>query len=240
MASIPSWTQEASQYKAKALYVHSAADTLNVGLANRNKEMAEYVDWLNADIHTAEQQLAHKAQLQALVTQQEDALEYEQRQQIVTATAMDLLKRDASHSIARFNQLVKTRCPELLQRFTQAHYKSLEITPEFSLKLLSEEKGDFLDFNEISTGTQRQVALAMRIALANALADATKTDKQMLFLDEPFAFFDPERTNNTLQSLTETSKGVISQIWLTAQTKPEGVKLAQEIHCAQGNTTLKV
>ena len=80
----------------------------------------------------------------------------------------------------------------------------------------------------------------MRIALANALADATKTDKQMLFLDEPFAFFDPERTNNTLQSLTETSKGVISQIWLTAQTKPEGVKLAQEIHCAQGNTTLKV
>ena len=135
---------------------------------------------------------------------------------------------------------MKTRCPELLQRFTQAHYKSLEITPEFSLKLLSEEKGDFLDFNEISTGTQRQVALAMRIALANALADATKTDKQMLFLDEPFAFFDPERTNNTLQSLTETSKGVISQIWLTAQTKPEGVKLAQEIHCAQGNTTLKV
>ncbi|OQX11553.1 MAG: hypothetical protein BWK73_17420 [Thiothrix lacustris] len=240
MASIPAWTQEASQYKAKALYVHSAADTLNVGLANRNKEMAEYVDWLNADIHTAEQQLAHKAQLQALVTQQEDALEYEQRQQIVTATAMDLLKRDASHSIARFNQLVKTRCPELLQRFTQAHYKSLEITPEFSLKVLSEEKGDFLDFNEISTGTQRQVALAMRIALANALADATKTDKQMLFLDEPFAFFDPERTHNTLQSLTETSKGVISQIWLTAQTKPEGVKLAQEIHCAQGNTTLKV
>ncbi len=67
------------------------------------------------------------------------------------------------------------------------------------------------------------------------LADATKTDKQMLFLDEPFAFFDPERTNNTLHSLAETSKGAVSQIWLTAQTKPEGVKLAHVIHCAQGS-----
>ncbi len=40
MASVPDWTQAASQYKAKALYVHSAADTLNVGLTNRSKEMA--------------------------------------------------------------------------------------------------------------------------------------------------------------------------------------------------------
>ncbi|MGB5597861.1 MAG: AAA family ATPase [Thiothrix litoralis] len=240
MIAVPEWTKAASQYKAKALYVHSATDTLNVGLSNRNEEMTEYLEVLKADIHAIQQQLDHQAHLQALVAQQENALEQERRQQVVTTTAVDLLKRDASHSIGRFNQLVKTRCPELLQRFTQEHYKSLEISPDFNLKLLSEEKGDFLDFNEISTGTQRQVALAMRIALANALADATKTDKQMLFLDEPFAFFDPERTNNTLHSLAETSKGVISQIWLTAQTKPEGIKLVQVINCQQRSNTLKV
>ena len=239
MAHIPEWTQDASHYKAKALYVHSAADTLNAGLTNRSKEITEYLDMLKTDIHAIEQQLEHKSQLQTLVSEQEEALEQERRQQIVTATAIDLLQRDASHSIERFNQLVKTRCPELLQRFTQEHYKSLEISPDFNLKLLSEEKGDFLDFNEISTGTQRQVALAMRIALANALTDATKTDKQMLFLDEPFAFFDPERTNNTLHSLAATTKGVVSQIWLTVQTKPEGVGLAKVIQCQQGGATLK-
>lgn len=239
MASVPDWTQSAQRYQAKALYVHSAADTLSLGLTNRSKELAQHLEVLRADIQASQQQLQHKAQLQALVQQQEDALEHERREQVVTNTAIDLLQRDASHSIERFNQLVKTRCPELLQRFTQSHYKSLEILPDFSLKVLSEEKGDFLDFNEISTGTQRQVALAMRIALANALADATKTDQQMLFLDEPFAFFDPERTNNTLHSLAETSKGAISQIWLTAQTKPEGIKLAQVIHCPQGSHVLR-
>ncbi|WGZ94067.1 MAG: AAA family ATPase [Candidatus Thiothrix putei] len=240
MVAIPEWTQAARQYQSKALYVHSAADTLNIGLTNRRQELAQHLETVKADMLTAQQQLEHRAHLQTLATEQETTLENERRQQVVTSTAIDLLQRDASHSIERFNQLVKTRCPELLQRFTQTHYKSLEILPDFSLKVLSEEKGDYLDFNEISTGTQRQVALAMRIALANALADATKTDKQMLFLDEPFAFFDPERTQNTLQSLAETSKGVMSQIWLTAQTQPEGVKLARSIHCQQGNHALKV
>ncbi|WMP16149.1 ATP-binding protein [Thiothrix lacustris] len=239
MAVVPEWIKTASQYKAKALYVHSAADILNAGLSNRSDELNEHLDVIKTDINAIQQQLDHQAKLQALVSQQETSLEQERRQQVVTTIAVDLLKQDASHSIERFNQLVKTHCPDLLQRFTQKHYKSLEISSDFSLKLLSEEKGDFLDFNEISTGTQRQVALAMRIALANALADATKTDKQMLFLDEPFAFFDPERTNNTLHSLAETSKGIVSQIWLTAQTKPEGIKLAQVINCQRGNTTLK-
>lgn len=239
MASVPDWTKSAAQYQAKALYVHTAADTLNIGLDNRNKELAGYVDILKTDIETEQQHLQQQERLQKLLQQQESDIEHERREQVVNTTAIDLLQRDASHSIERFNQLVKTRCPALLQRFTQSHYKSLEILPDFSLKVRSEEKGDFLDFNEISTGTQRQVALAMRVALANALADATKADTQLLFLDEPFAFFDPERTDNTLHSLLETSKGSVSQIWLTAQTKPEGVKLAHLIHCPQGSSVLK-
>lgn len=239
MASVPEWTKMASRYQAKALYLHTATDTLNTGLNNRSQELQGYVDMLNGDIEAEQQHLEQVGRLQKLLQQQEDAIEHERREQVVSSTAVDLLQRDASHSIERFNQLVRTRCPELLQRFTQSHYKSLEIHPDFSLKVRSEEKGDFLDFNETSTGTQRQVALAMRVALANALADATKTDKQLLFLDEPFAFFDPERTDTTLHSLLETSHGPVSQIWLTAQTRPEGIKLAHLIHCPQGSTVLK-
>ncbi|MEB4592659.1 AAA family ATPase [Candidatus Thiothrix sp. Deng01] len=240
MAAVPDWKQAALHYQAKALYVHSAADTLHTGLTNRNQELQNYQAMAKADIQTEQTHLQQRAQLQQLLQQQEHDLEHERREQVVASTAIDLLQRDASRSIGRFNQMVQARCPEFLQRFTQSHYKSLEILPDFSLKVLSEEKGDFLDFNEISTGTQRQVALAMRITLANALTDATKADAQMIFLDEPFAFFDPERASNTLQSLQETSKGAVSQIWLTAQTKPEGISLAQVIPCPQGNPVLKL
>ena len=79
----------------------------------------------------------------------------------------------------------------------------------------------------------------MQIALANALADTTKTDTQMLFLDEPFAFFDPQRAQDTLQSLLETSQGPVSQIWLTSQTVPQGVKFARVIQCPQGENVLQ-
>lgn len=239
MASVPEWSKAAATYTAKTLYVHTASDTLKAGLQNRQQELDSYLGILRNDIQEQQQQLEQLARLQNLLQKQDEELEHEGRAQVVSHTAVDLLQRDASYTISRFNQLVKTRCPEFLQRFTQGHYHALEIAPDFSIKVLSEEKGDYLDFSEISTGTQRQVALAMRIALANALADATKTTQQLLFLDEPFAFFDPERTANTLQSLAETSQGKVSQIWLTAQTVPQGVQLAKVIECSQGSTTLK-
>jgi exonuclease SbcC len=239
MASIPEWLKAAQNYDSKSLYILSAADTLNNGLTNRNHELGEYLNILRADIGVEQEYLQHRKDLYTQLTADEEQLEHLRREKVVFATAIELLQRDASYSIERFNQLVKRRCPELLKRFTQAHYKALEITPDFNLKVLSEEKGDYLDFNEISAGTQRQISLAMRLALANALADATKTDKQLLFMDEPFAFFDPERTNNTLHSLEETSQGSISQIWLTAQTQPLGIHLARVIECPQGVAELK-
>ena len=239
MTAIPEWLKAAQNYDSKSLYILSAADTLNSGLTNRNHELGQYLNILRADIGVQQEHLQRREDMRTLLTEQEDKLEHLRREKVVFSTAIELLQRDASYAIERFNQLVKLRCPELLKRFTQAHYNALEITPDFNLRVLSEEKGDYLDFNEISAGTQRQIALAMRIALANALADATKTDAQLLFMDEPFAFFDPERTNNTLHSLEETSQGSISQIWLTAQTQPQGVHFVRVIECPQGEAILK-
>lgn len=239
MGAIPDWSQSSLNYDTKPLYIHSAADTLNEGLNNRNKELGDYRDLVQAEIDHENQQIEYRKTLQAMLDEQDDELEAKRRHQVVLSTAMDLLQRDARDSIGRFNRLVKTRCPELLQSFTQGHYKSLEIKPDLSLQVLSEEKGDFLDFNEISTGTQRQISLAMQLALANALADATKAETQFLFLDEPFAFFDLERTATTLQSLETNSAGAVSQVWLATQNQPDGVKFSHTINCVQGESVLQ-
>lgn len=239
LEKIPNWADKASRYETKVLYIHSAADTLHSGLKSRQKELADHRDVVQAEIDAEYQLRQHRDELLQLLQEQEDQLEYEHRQQVVYATALDLLKQDAQDAITRFNRLVKTRCPELLQRFTEGHYQSLEITSEFDLQVLSEEKGDYLDFNEISTGTQRQIALALQLALANAFTDATQADAQLLFLDEPFAFFDNERTHNTLSNLEESSRNsAINQIWLTSQNKPTGIKLSRIIQCQQNTDTL--
>lgn len=231
LEAVPGWIQGIGDYATRTEELVSAVEILNSGMNSRSQELGRYQQMLKADISDEQGRRTQRDRLQAALDEYDDVLEKERRDNVVYATAIELLQRDASHATQRFNALVKEHCPALLKRFTQGHYESLEIGPDFSFRVLSREKGDFLDFNEISAGTQRQLALAMQLALASALADATQADKHLLFLDEPFAFFDPERAFTTLQSLDDASKGKISQIWLTAQTRPQGVRLAQVIEC---------
>ena len=239
LADIPEWLAAVTTYATKPLYILRAADALNQGLTHHHTVLGQYAALLQTDIDTEQGQITQREHLQAALWEQEEAEQAERREQVVTHTAIDLLQRDASHNVSRFNQLVKKHCPQLLQRFTQSHYKTLEVHPDFSIQVLSEEKGDYLEFNEMSVGTQRQVALALQIALATALADATKAEMQLLFLDEPFAFFDPERTDTALHSLQESTQSSLCQIWMTTQTIPTSVICAKVIECPQGTTTLQ-
>ena len=238
IAVLPEWAESVRRYELNMNNLQGAADALNVSMEARNREFGRYLQVLNGDKAQQHAALNQREQYQAQLDQQEMALEHIRRDRVVFDTALDLLQRSGSQSVARFNQLVQQRCTELLQRFTNGHYETIQLMPDFSLKVLSEQKGAYLDFIETSAGTQRQIALAMRVAVANALADNTHTTHQVLFLDEPLAFFDPERSLSTLQSLQAVSQSAVSQVWLTAQTVPEGVDFARVIHCPQASADL--
>jgi exonuclease SbcC len=238
IAVLPEWAESVRRYELSMNNLQGAADALNISMETRNREFGRYLQVLNSDKAEQVAALNQREQYQAQLDQQEMALEHIRRDRVVFDTALDLLQRSGSQSVVRFNQLVQQRCRELLQRFTNGHYHTLELMPDFSLKVLSEQKGAYLDFIETSAGTQRQIALAMRVAVAAALADNTHTTHQVLFLDEPLAFFDPERSLSTLQSLQSVSQSAVSQVWLTAQTVPEGVDFARVIHCPQVGSEL--
>jgi len=94
-----------------------------------------------------------------------------------------------------------------------------------------------MDFDEISSGTQRQVMLALRIAMSEQLSMNTGNEEQFIFLDEPFAFFDQSRTRATLHALPEVSD-VINQIWISAQEFPNEVEVAKKIVCPADQAVL--
>ncbi len=79
--------------------------------------------------------------------------------------------------------------------------------------------------------------LAVRLALSQKLVDSAMTGRQFIFLDEPFAFFDAERTLSTLEVLPQLSDE-ITQIWLIAQDFPEGSQLDRHIECAREYVSL--
>jgi len=107
-----------------------------------------------------------------------------------------------------------------------------------TIQVFSNEKRGYLDLDEISSGTQRQIMLAVRLALSQELASRRIDSNQFLILDEPFAFFDQERTINSLAVLPALSED-LPQIFVTSQVFPEGSSFQHKIACSRDTTELQ-
>ncbi len=139
----------------------------------------------------------------------------------------------ASHHLShRFNQSILKLAGEALPKFTLGRYQHLKIDENLDVRVFSNEKHDFMGFEEISSGTQRQIMLALRLAMSQELISAIETGRQFIFFDEPFAFFDQQRIRETLNALPDFSEE-ISQIWLVAQEFPDQVDVDLHIACSR-------
>ncbi|MDQ3796396.1 MAG: ATPase, partial [Pseudomonadota bacterium] len=107
------------------------------------------------------------------------------------------------------------------------------------VRVFSGQKHDFLNLDEISSGTQRQIMLAVRLALAQALVNTAVHGNQFIFLDEPFAFFDEQRMRDALKVLPTLSDNII-QIWVIAQEFPEDAHFNLHIRCEHEMTNMKI
>ena len=147
-------------------------------------------------------------------------------------TAVSLLDSAAHHLSHRFNQSILSHAGKALPLFTQDRYEHLKIDEDLTIRVFSNTKHDFMDFDEISSGTQRQIMLSLRLAMSQELIRAIEGGRQFIFFDEPFAFFDEERIRHTLEALPMISEK-ITQIWLVAQEYPPGTQADVSIECSQ-------
>ncbi len=135
--------------------------------------------------------------------------------------AIELLKGSIGYMSNNFNRDIRDLVARTLPIFTQGRYEHLRIDPDLTVRVFSSDKRDFMDLDEISSGTQRQIMLALRLALSQKLINRRVAGEQFAFLDEPFAFFDEFRTRYALKALSSLSD-TLNQIWIVAQTYPEG------------------
>ena len=155
--------------------------------------------------------------------------------------AIELLEGAAADFSNEFNKEIRDLVARTLPVFTQGRYEHLRIDPDLSVKVFSSDKHDFMDLDEVSSGTQRQIMLALRLALSQKLLNRKVKGSQFAFLDEPFAFFDEERTRYALKALSGLSEQ-LTQIWIVAQSYPEGadVEFALSIRCSRDLDFLRV
>ncbi|MBF0471950.1 MAG: AAA family ATPase [Gammaproteobacteria bacterium] len=145
----------------------------------------------------------------------------------------EIISGAITHFSHLFNRTIRELVGNTLPRFTQGRYEHLQIEPDLTVAVFSSEKRGFMALDEISSGTQRQIMLALRIAMAQTLVIRVNRGRQFLFLDEPFAFFDAERTRTSLAVLPELSDS-LSQVWIVAQSFPEGSTFSREVRCDRG------
>ncbi len=160
-----------------------------------------------------------------------DQLAEEHNHRIKLREVADELLLGASRQLSyRFNHNLRGLVSKTLPLFTEQRYEHLQIEEDLSVRAFSNDKRDFMDLDEISSGTQRQIMLALRLALSQELVFRMVKGSQFIFLDEPFAFFDDMRTRSSLDVLPSLSNE-IRQIWVVAQAFPDEVVFDLHIHC---------
>ena len=164
----------------------------------------------------------------------------EHRDRIATRRlACELLQGALRRMADSFNEQLRNLVSRNLPRFTDGRYQYLQVGDDLQVRVYSNEKRSFLDLEEISSGTQRQIMLALRLALAQERMSRIAKDRQFAFLDEPFAFFDDTRMRGALRLLPELSD-FITQHWVVAQRFPRDEFLALEIPCGGHPDTLEI
>ena len=231
--------QGAPLFQADTEEINAAVTRLNDALTKQDGEIVDLSSKLLVDISEEKKRSDLAGNLRSSLQGLQKVVD-KCRYSIDTQNiAIGLMQRAAKDSVELFNTNIANISANTLPKFTEGRYSEVRIAEDFSVQIYSDEKQDYMDFDEISSGTQRQIMLALRMAMSEELAMNTGNDHQFIFLDEPFAFFDQLRTKATMQALPEVSK-VINQIWISAQEFPADVEVDKAIHCPLDGTELVV
>ena len=229
--------QTAPEYKADTEEITTAIASLKDELKKQDGEIADLDNNILGDISTEKARADLAGELRSKLQGLHKVVD-KCRYSIDTQNiSIGLLQRAAKSSVDLFNSNIAEISANTLPNFTEGRYSEMRIAEDFSVQIHSGEKKDFMDFDEISSGTQRQVMLALRMAMSEELSVNTGNDQQFIFLDEPFAFFDQTRTKSTMRALPKVSD-VITQIWISAQEFPNDVKVEKAIECPSDENEL--
>lgn len=217
-------------YHADTEELVAAVGRIEDVLQKQDSEIKQHSDNLQADIVSEKERSEEAGELRVELKQFEKVIKACEHNIKVQDTGVEMLKRSAKESIESFNNNIAKISARTLPKFTEGRYHKLKIDEDLDVQVFSDAKEGYMDFDEISSGTQRQIMLALRMAMSEELAKNSGNDKQFIFLDEPFAFFDQWRTKSSLKALPDVSD-VITQVWVVAQDFPDNSGIDMIIDC---------
>ncbi|MCU7906247.1 MAG: AAA family ATPase [Candidatus Thiodiazotropha sp. (ex Epidulcina cf. delphinae)] len=188
------------------------------------------LDQLDQAIVQERGRLEKVVELQTIQADLREKISDKERHIEIFAVADGLIQGAAREVSHQFNRKLRGLVSKALPLFTENRYQHLQIDDDLTVRAFSSEKRDFMELDEISSGTQRQIMLAVRLALSQELVARAVQGNQFLFLDEPFAFFDEKRTRSSLTVLPTLSEE-LNQIWIVAQDFADDLQFDLHVRC---------
>lgn len=233
-------TQQTLNYSADSNEVYNTVKRLRDTLDLQQRELSDFHRPLEKTINDEKLRSDEAGVIRSGLQDLQQQLHASEKEIAVQKAGVKLLQRASDTLIKIFNASITHHTEKTMPLFTENRYKQIRISQYLAVHVYSEDKMDWVDFDEVSSGTKRQILLAVRIAMAEQLAKNTGNEKQFLFLDEPFTYFDQDRTKASLAALPEISDEVC-QIWIVAQEFPMDSNMNKHIHCPDtDNFVLKV
>ncbi len=208
-------------------------------LTSLSDEQHNKINKLELEIEDIHKRQKEKAELETTIEKIQTSMDEQRQHILVRETALKLTEGACSDIYTQFNKVLSKYTAIVMPKLTENRYKQIQIDDSLHLRVFSTEKNDFAELDELSSGTQRQIMLALRLAISRALVEAGQQGKQFIIMDEPFAFFDRERIRNTISSLNDMDEN-ITQFWIITQEFESPEQFELNIQCSRDSDELKV
>ncbi|NOY77935.1 MAG: AAA family ATPase [Calditrichaeota bacterium] len=174
-------------------------------LDQRRQELEKQIEGLKATIQTV--LTAHRPQ--AEIEEELAQADRDVRQLLNVRHALEKARttlRDVMESYHRdLAPMLNQSVGDGLRLVTGERYSDVRIDPEtFRVNLVVPETGEVQPSEKLSLGTQEQIYLLLRVAIARVLSE--NAEPLPLILDDPFVHFDHQRLLNMLEFLTKLSE----------------------------------
>jgi uncharacterized protein YhaN len=93
------------------------------------------------------------------------------------------------------------RLSKSIEKISNGKYKHVTINDEKGM-IIENENGDYIDINNLSTGTIDELYLSLRLSMIDDLSK----ESMPIILDETFAYYDNDRLENILKFINENYK----------------------------------
>jgi DNA repair exonuclease SbcCD ATPase subunit len=180
-------------------------------IERRSSETREAMVATAAELRTAEAQIGDLAALDERVLALRARVEHLERFDAAVSLAKNTIDARTREAHQKFARRLADYASTTFARVTGDRYLDVRVDPTtLAVRVRAPETGEILDVERLSAGTREQAYLVVRLAMVRMFSEGLETAP--LLLDDPFAFWDERRIENSfpiLAAMAETTQIVL-------------------------------